>query len=151
MDSLCASIKSALEQAAEYRKTLEDVNQESERLAENYQDILQERQALREANRALMSTILHLRGHIQDLEVRLLGLDSSSCSYYRSSSTTNYLDCLGREDDDTRQFEIANSQQDGKDLEEVEKNNEQLSGHGQRLGRLTWIEAKDFEKSVARN
>lgn len=150
MDSPFAKLEKALNQAAEFRQTLEDVTQDSQRLTESYQDILQERQALREANRALMSSVLYLRGHIQDLEARLSKLDSScSCSNSRSTKSHHYRP--EREDEDARRLDY---QLDGKDPEEMEQDIDHLPAHGllagQQLGHLTWIETKNLEKNLAR-
>lgn len=141
MESLHSTLKTALEQAAECRQKLDDINQESQRLSENYQDVLQERQTLREANRALMSSVLYLRGYIQNLETRVRTLESSSCCCSNTGSK-NGQRCDSERDDDDRGQPM--SQLDGKDPEEMEQN-------GQQLGNLTWIEAKGFEKSIFRH
>ncbi|KAF5320762.1 hypothetical protein D9619_002150 [Psilocybe cf. subviscida] len=149
MDSPFAKLERAVNQAAEFRQTLEDDIQDFQRLTESYQGILQERQALREANRALMSSVLYLRGHVQDLEARLSKLESS-CSYSNSRSTKSQHYRSEREDEDARRLDY---QLDGKDPEEMKQKIDHPPAHGllagQQLGHLTWIEAKNLEKNLA--
>ncbi|KAF5312052.1 hypothetical protein D9619_003646 [Psilocybe cf. subviscida] len=121
MDSLYDTLKNALQQAADCRKMFEDAQEESQRLATKYQDILAERQTLREANRALNLTIFELRAKVEDMETQLeLQLFNKPCSCKTQGST----EAQQREgtlvtSDNTPSAPIPTSVSDGKDAEEV--------------------------------
>ncbi|KAF5320767.1 hypothetical protein D9619_002155 [Psilocybe cf. subviscida] len=123
MDSLYDTLKNALQQAADCRKLFEDAKEESQRLAAKYQDIVAERQTLREANRTMNSTIFQLRAKVEDLETQLeLQLDNMTrpcaCRTQGSSITSDKRDGAPVMLDSKPPAPIPISALDGKDVVE---------------------------------